>query len=102
MYSWTYNISVVKSRTVKRTGHVLRMEETGNTYRILAGKPEGKQSYGTFRYRWEENIGRDLRIIEWEGVALINLAQNKEKSHTFLNVVMNIRLPLSAAKFLTN
>jgi len=35
-------ISVIKSRRVSWTGHVARMEEMRNVYRILGGKPEEK------------------------------------------------------------
>jgi hypothetical protein len=31
---------MIKSRRMRRTGHVARMEEKMNVYRILAGKPE--------------------------------------------------------------
>jgi hypothetical protein len=31
-----------------------------NTYKILAGKPEGKRSYWRPRCRWEDNIKMDL------------------------------------------
>jgi hypothetical protein len=29
------------------------------------GKPEGKRPLGRLRRRWEDNIKRDLREIEW-------------------------------------
>jgi hypothetical protein len=32
-------------------------------YKILAGKPEGKRSYGRHRRRWEDNIRMDLKEI---------------------------------------
>jgi len=35
-------IHVIKSRRMKWVGHVACTEEKGNAYRVLVGKPEGK------------------------------------------------------------
>jgi hypothetical protein len=45
-------------------GHVARMGEKRNAYRILVGKPERKSPLGRSRRRWVENIKMDLRDIE--------------------------------------
>jgi hypothetical protein len=42
-------------------GHVARMMEERNVYRILIGKPEGKRPLGRPRRRWEDNIKIDFR-----------------------------------------
>jgi hypothetical protein len=34
-------IRMIKSRSMRRAGHVARMVEKSNAYRILVGKPEG-------------------------------------------------------------
>jgi len=34
----------------------------------LVGKPEGKRPLGRPDCRGEDNIGLNLRLIEWEGV----------------------------------
>jgi hypothetical protein len=39
------------------------MGETGNAYRILVGKPEGKRPLGRPRRRWVDNIKMDLGEI---------------------------------------
>jgi hypothetical protein len=44
-------------------GHVARMEETRNAYRILVGKPERKRPLGRPRSRWVDTIKIDLREI---------------------------------------
>jgi hypothetical protein len=36
-------IRMIKSRRMRWTGHVARMGEKRNAYRILVGKPEGKR-----------------------------------------------------------
>jgi hypothetical protein len=40
LYSLPNIIRMIKSRRMRYTGHVARMGETRNTYRILVGKPE--------------------------------------------------------------
>jgi hypothetical protein len=39
-------IRVIMSRSMRWAGHVERMGEKRNAYRILVGKPEGKRSLG--------------------------------------------------------
>jgi hypothetical protein len=40
-----------KSRRMRWAGHVARMGEGRNLYRVLVGKPEGKRPLGRPRYR---------------------------------------------------
>jgi hypothetical protein len=42
-YSSPSTIRMIKSRRMKWTGHVARMREQRNAYRILVGMPEGKR-----------------------------------------------------------
>jgi hypothetical protein len=44
-------------------GHVARMGEGRNVYRILVGMPEGKRPLERPRRRWEDGIKLDLREI---------------------------------------
>jgi hypothetical protein len=37
-------IRIIKSRRMRRAGHVARMGEKRNAYRLLVGKPEGKET----------------------------------------------------------
>ena len=37
-------------------GHVARMGEEREVYRVLVGKPEGKRPLGRPRCRWVDNI----------------------------------------------
>jgi len=55
-------------------GHVARIGDMRNAYKILVGKPEGKKPRGRHRRRWEGNIRLDLREIGREGVDWIHLA----------------------------
>jgi hypothetical protein len=54
---------MIKSRRMSWVGHVARMGEKGNAYRVLVGKPEGKRPLGRTRHRWMDNIkiyGREI------------------------------------------
>jgi len=73
-------------------GHVARMGEMRNAYRILAGKPEGKRPFGRPRRRWE-NIRMDLRETGWEGVDWMHLAQDRDLGLALVNTVMNLQIP---------
>jgi hypothetical protein len=54
---------MIKSRRMRWVGHVARMGEMRNVYRILVVKPEGKRPLGRPRHRWVDNIKMDLREI---------------------------------------
>jgi hypothetical protein len=56
-------IRIIKSRR-RWAGHVARMGENRNTYKILVGMPEGKRTLGRPRRRWVNNITTDLRATE--------------------------------------
>jgi hypothetical protein len=66
LYSSPSIIRIIKSRRMRWAGHVARIGEKRNAYRILVGKPEGKRSLGRPRRRWVDNIEMDLREIGWD------------------------------------
>jgi hypothetical protein len=66
---------MIKSRRMRWAGHVARMSEKRNAYRILMGKPEGKRPLGRPRRRWVDNIKMDVREIRWDGMNWIDLAR---------------------------
>jgi hypothetical protein len=45
-------IRQIKSRRMRWAGHVARMGEEKNVYRVLVGKPEGRRPLGRPRRRW--------------------------------------------------
>jgi hypothetical protein len=51
-YSPPSIIPVIKSRRMTCAGHVACMEERGDAYRVLVGKPEGKRPLGISSRRW--------------------------------------------------
>jgi hypothetical protein len=56
-------IRIIKSRRIRRAGHVARMDEKRNAYRILVRKLELKIPFGRPRRRTEDGIKMDLREI---------------------------------------
>jgi hypothetical protein len=88
------NISrMIKSRRMRWAGHVARMGEKRNAYRILVGKPEGKRTLGRPRRRWVDNSKLSLREIGWDGVDWVDLAQDRDQWRALVNTVMNLRVP---------
>ena len=64
-----------------------------NTYRVLAGKPEGRRPLGRPRRRWEDNIRMDLREVGCGCVDWLELAQDRDRWHALVSAVMNLRVP---------
>jgi hypothetical protein len=60
LYSSPSIIRKIKSRRMRWAGHVARMGEKRNAYRLLVGKPEGNRPLGRPRHRWVDNIRIDL------------------------------------------
>jgi hypothetical protein len=84
---------MIKSRRMRRAGHVARMRKKRNAYKILVGKPEEKTLQGRPRRRWVDNIKMDLREIGWVVMDWIDLAQDKDQWRALLNTAMNLRAP---------
>jgi hypothetical protein len=84
---------MIKSRRMRWAGHVARMGEKRDAYRILLGNPEGKRPLGRPRCRWVSNIKMDLREIGWDGMDWIGLAQNRNQWMALVNTVINLRVP---------
>jgi hypothetical protein len=60
LYASPNIIRVIRSRTMRWTVHVARLEVMRNAYSILVGKPEGKRPLGRPRHRWEDKIRMEL------------------------------------------
>jgi hypothetical protein len=48
---------------MKWAGHVARIREGRNMYRVLVGRPEGKRPLRRARRRWDDNIKMDLQEV---------------------------------------
>jgi hypothetical protein len=90
---------MIKSRRMKWAGHVARMGETTNAYRILVGKLERKRPLGRPRRRWVDNIKMNLGEIGWDGVDWSELAHDRDKWRALVNTLMNLRVPYNCWEF---
>jgi hypothetical protein len=86
-------IRIIKSRWMRSAGHVARMREKRNAYRLLAGKPEGKIPLGRPRRRWVDNIKIDLGEVGCGDVDWIGLAQDRNRWRSLVNSALNLRIP---------
>jgi hypothetical protein len=95
LYSSPSIIRIIKSWRKRWAGHVARMAENRNVYRLLVGKPEGKRPLGIPRRRWMDNIEMDLfrDRIECFGLDWTGLALDRYRWRALVNSVMNLRVP---------
>jgi hypothetical protein len=92
LYSSPNSVRQIKSRRLRWAGHVARMEEERNVYKVLMGNPEGKIPLGRPRRRWEDGIRMDLRERGWWSIEWIQLAQDRDRWRAVVNTVMNFRV----------
>jgi hypothetical protein len=78
---------------MKLAGHVARMGEKRNAYRLLVVKPEGKRHLGRQRRCRADKIRMDLGEMRWGDVDWIGLSQDRNKWRALVNLVMNFRVP---------
>ena len=93
LYSSPNIVRVIKSRRMRRAGHVAHMGERRGVYRVLVGKPEVKRLLGRPRPRWEDHIKTDLQEVGYGNMDWIELAQDRDNRRALVNAVMNIRVP---------
>jgi hypothetical protein len=88
-------IRKIKSRRMRWAGHVGRME-VKNVYRLLVGKPQGKNQWedqdvsgwiilGWIVERWEG--------VMWTGLVWLRIGTGKELNWAVVNSVLNLRVP---------
>ena len=73
-------------------GHVARMEQFRNAYRVLVGKPESKRPLGRPRHRWEDNI-KMVKGVGCDPRDWIALAEYRDKWWAYVRAVMNLWVP---------
>jgi hypothetical protein len=92
LYSSPSMIRIIESK-MRWVGHVARMGEKRNAYRLLVAKPEGKRPLGRPRHRWVNNIRMDLGEVGWGDVGWIGLAQDRNRWRALVNLLLNLRVP---------
>jgi hypothetical protein len=85
LYSSPNIIRQIKLRIMRWAGHVARMGEERNVYKVLAGKPEGKRPLGRPRRRWEDEIRMGLMDTGCGSVQWIQLARSYLFSYLFIH-----------------
>jgi hypothetical protein len=78
------------------------MGERRGAYKILVGKSEGRRSIRRPRRTWEDNIKMDRREVRRGGMDWLDLAQDRGRWWALVIVVVNLRVPQNAGKFLTS
>ena len=93
LYSSRNIIRCLKSRRLRWAGHVARMEQFRNAYRVLVGKPESKRPLGRPRRRWKDNIKMDMREVGCDPREWIDLTEDRDQWRAYVRAVMNLRVP---------
>ena len=83
---------MIKSRRLRWTGHVARIEEIKSVFQILTGKPTEKRLIGRPRRRWEENIRMDIEEISIN-TNWVDSVQDRDCWRPLVNAALNLRVP---------
>ena len=84
---------MIKTRRLRCSGHVARMEERRSAFKILTGKPSGKRPLGRPRRRWEDNTRMDLEDIGINVGSWADSAQDGDYWKALVNVALNLQVP---------
>jgi hypothetical protein len=93
LYSSPSIIRIIKASWKRWVGHVARIVEKRNAYRLLVGKPEERRPLGRPRHRWIDNIRMDLVKVGWCDEDWSGLAQDRGRWRALVNSVSNLRFP---------
>jgi hypothetical protein len=72
-------IRIIKSGRMRWVGHIERVGEKRNAYRLLVGKPEGNKPLGRPRNRWVDNFRMHIVEVGWGDVGWIGLVQGRDR-----------------------
>ncbi|KAJ4442930.1 hypothetical protein ANN_04527 [Periplaneta americana] len=84
------NVRPAAGSCLRWAGHVARIGESRNAYRVLVGMPEGKRPLGRSRRRWEDNIKMDLREVGYDDR---DRDRDRDRRRAYVRAAMNLRVP---------
>ena len=93
MYRSPNIVCAIKSRTLRLSGNVARMEEGRSAFKILTAEPTGKRPLGGPRHRWEDDIRTDLKQIGMNKRNWVDSAQDRDYWRALVNAALNQRIP---------
>jgi hypothetical protein len=86
-------VTVIKSRRLRWSGHVARMQEGRRAFKIVTGKPTGKRPLGRLGRKWEDNIRMDLEDICVNAGNWADSAKERDYWKSLVNAALNLRIP---------
>jgi hypothetical protein len=60
----------------------------------MVGKQEGKRQPGRPKRIWVDNISMDLREMGWDGMYLVDVAQDRNQWRALVNTVLKLLGPI--------
>ncbi|KAJ4451270.1 hypothetical protein ANN_02731 [Periplaneta americana] len=81
----------VNPEKTKWPGHVARIDQSKNAYRMLVGRPDGRRPLRRPRRRSEDNIKMNLKEVGYDDRDWINLAQDRDQWRAYVRAAMNLR-----------
>jgi len=93
LYSSPSIVRVIKWRRMRWAGHMARLGEEREVYRVLVGKPERRRPLGRPRRRWMDNIRMDLQEVGCGYMDWIGLGQDRDSWRTLVGAAMNLWVP---------
>jgi hypothetical protein len=74
-------------------GHVARLKEGRNAFKILTGKPTGKRPSGRLSRRWEDNIRKDLKYKCINTRNWVDSVEDRDYWRVLVNAALSLRVP---------
>jgi hypothetical protein len=81
-------VRVIKYRRLRWAGHVTRMEEGKNAFKILTSTPTGKRTLGRPRSNRMDLKELGINTRNW-----VDLAQDRDYRWALVNAALNVRVP---------